>query len=111
MSWAIISRVTAAVDRRSSQNATGRSRNANTAGARGRADAESADICPVRQREQCRDVIAKAAAADRLERAGDHQPRVRQRKPDRLGPDVESHDAPPWRHRRSQFLWMIEEHC
>ena len=92
---AIISRVTAAVDSRSSQNATGMSRKASTlranwrtdwvrgavaAGQRQRqADHQPADAVPVDQREQRRRVVAKPAPPDRLERAGDDQPRVAER--------------------------------
>jgi len=36
-----------------------------------------ADIVSLDKREQCRGILAKSAAADRLERAGDDEPRVR----------------------------------
>src|SRR5439155_181097 len=73
-------------------------------------DHQPADLVPLDQREQHRDVIAEAPAADRFERAGDHQPRVAEREADRLGADIEPHDAAPWGYRRAQLRRVAEKH-
>ena len=53
-------------------------------------DNEAADAMLVGQREKSGHVIAKAAAPDRVERAGDDEPGIAERQPDRLGPDIET---------------------
>ena len=65
---------------------------------------------PVDQGEQRRDIFGKAAAADRLERAGDDEPGVGEREADRLSPDIEAHDPPAGRRRRAKLLGVGEEH-
>ena len=123
MSWAIISRVTAAVDSRSSQKTIGRSRKrqqvarelAHRLGARPvdagkgqrQADHQPAHPVGVDQGEEPRHILAKAAAADRFERRGDDPAGVGERKADRLGADIETHQPHARRHRLAQFRGIV----
>ncbi len=119
MSAAIISRVTAAVDSRSSHKAIGKIAQrhevarelAHRLGARPVAagegqrqtDHQPAHAMGVDQREQPRHVLAKAPPADGVERGGDDEARVGEREADRLGADIEARStaAPPGTASRS----------
>ena len=123
MSWAIISRVTAAVDSRSSQKAIGRSRKrqqvarelADRLSARPvgpgegqrQADHQPADAVGVDQGEEARHVVAKTAAADGFERGGDDPARVGESEADRLGADIEADQPLARRHRLAQFHGVV----